>query len=310
MTTKRIELKQSEVVFLKEPHEYWLGDKQLSGITGMLQRQLFPDEFDGIPERMINAAAEYGSDVHASIEDFDRNWINDGTQEVADYIEICKEYGLVHESSEYCVTDGKNWASMIDKVYRADDATFDIGDIKTYGTMTPEKLEKARWQLSIYACLFELQNKKANVRRLFVIHLRNKPKKDGTFDRIKEVIFVGRIPSDVCKELMDCDSRGEQFNNPYSIPEEIKNREAEIRELVQGKNKIEERLSVLKSHILSEMEAKDVKFWFTDTMRLTRKLPGTRTSFDLQAFRKDHPDIDFEAYMKTSKVAGSLAISI
>lgn len=310
METKRMELKNSGVVFNEELHEYWLGDKQLSGITGMIQRQLFPDEFEGVPEEMMMAAAEYGTDVHASIEDFDKHWINDGTQEVADYIEICKEHGLVHECSEYCVTDGKNWASMIDKVYRFDDTTFDIGDIKTYGTMTSDKLEKARWQLSIYAYLFELQNKKAKIGRLFIIHLRNKLKKDGTFDHIKDVIFVNRIPYDVCKELMDCDLRGEQFNNPYSIPENIRNQESEIRELIQTKNKVEERLSVLKSNILSEMELLDVRSWFTDTMRLTRKLPGIRTSFDLQAFKKDHPDIDFESYMKTSKVAGALVISI
>lgn len=310
METKRMELKESGVVFNEELHQYLLDGKELSGIIGMIQRQLFPDEFEGVPEEMMMAAAEYGTDVHASIEDFDKHWINDGTQEVADYIEICKEHGLVHECSEYCVTDSKNWASMIDKVYRVDDTTFDIGDIKTYGTMTSDKLEKARWQLSIYAYLFEFQNRKAKVGRLFIIHLRNKPKKDGTFDHIKDVIFVNRIPSDVCKELMDCDLRGEQFNNPYSIPENIRNQESEIRELIQTKNEVEEKLSVLKSNILSEMELLDVRSWFTDTMRLTRKLPGIRTSFDLQAFKKDHPDIDFESYMKTSKVAGALVISI
>lgn len=55
---KRIELKNSGVFFNEEAHEYWLGDKQLSGITGMLQRQLFPDEFNGISEATLNAAAE------------------------------------------------------------------------------------------------------------------------------------------------------------------------------------------------------------------------------------------------------------
>ena len=54
---KRIELKNSGVFFNEEAHEYWLGDKQLSGITGMLQRQLFPDEFNGISEATLNAAA-------------------------------------------------------------------------------------------------------------------------------------------------------------------------------------------------------------------------------------------------------------
>ena len=176
--------------------------------------------------------------------------------------------------------------------------------------MTSDKLEKARWQLSIYAYLFELQNKKAKVGKLFIMHIRNKARKDGTFDHKADIIHVSRIPSEICKEPLDCDLRGEQFENPYSIPEEIRNQESEIRELILTKNEIEERLSSLKSKILSEMEMMDVKSWFTDTMKLTRKLPGTRTTFDLQAFKRDHPDIDFESYMKTSKVAGALVIAI
>ena len=196
MTTKRIELKESGVLFNEEGHTYWLDGKGLSGITGMLQRQLFPTEFDGIPRHLIQGAADYGTSVHISCEDFDKNWINDGTQEVNDYIQLCKDYGLVHECSEYTVTDGANWASKIDKVYRVSDDTFSLGDIKTYGQMTPIKLEKARWQLSIYAYFFEQMNKKAKVDQLFIIRLRNKMKKDGSFDHIKEIIFVNRIPSE------------------------------------------------------------------------------------------------------------------
>ena len=107
---KRIELKESGVLFNEEEHTYQLDGKELSGITGMLQRQLFPTEFDGIPQHFIQNAADYGTSVHQSCENFDKNWINDGTQEVNDYIELCKDYGLVHECSEYTVTDGTNWA--------------------------------------------------------------------------------------------------------------------------------------------------------------------------------------------------------
>ena len=188
MKTTRIELKDSGVLFNKERHEYWLGNRQLSGITGMLQRQLFPDEFDNVPEEAIKEAARYGTEVHESIETFDSSWINDGTQEVQDYISLCQENGLVHERSEYTVTDGENWASNIDKVYRSSDDTFSLGDIKTYGIMTSEKLEKARWQLSIYAYFFELQNQGAKVGNLFILHIRNKAKQDGTFDHISNIL--------------------------------------------------------------------------------------------------------------------------
>ena len=306
----RVKLKDSGVLFDEEQHTYLLGDKYLSGITGMLQRQFFPNEFEGIPKDVIDAAAQYGTDVHHSCEDFDFSWINDGTQEVQDYIQICKENNLTHECSEYTVTDGSDWASRVDKVYRASDDTFDLGDIKTYGKMTAEKLEKARWQLSIYAYMFELMNKKAKVGRLFVIHLRNKQKKDGTWDHISNIIFVNRIPSEICEDLLATDLRGEQFVNPFGIPDEYKAQEAEIRELIQTKAEVEERLSQIKAKILEDMTAKNVKLWATDTMRLTRKLPTTRTAFDLQKFKKDNPDLNYDDYLKESQVSGSLLIAV
>lgn len=309
---KRIELKQCSVVFNEENHTYYLPekDKYLSGITGMLERQLFPETYAGIPEAILEQAAEYGTSVHASIEDFDMNWENDGTQEVQDYISLCTEHSLVHEESEYLITDGENYASMIDKVYRVDETTFDIGDIKTYGVMTADKLEKGRWQLSIYSYLLESQIKKAKVRNLFILHIRNKQKKDGSFDHISAYVPVQRIPSEIVKELLLADSRGEQFQNPYAIPSDIASQESIIRTLIQAKQDAETRLNSIKARILSLMEAQDIKTWATETMRITRKLPTTRSSFSLADFKEANPTINVEPFMKTSTVAGSLQISI
>ena len=307
---KKIKLKDSGVIFNAENHTYLLGDKFLSGITPVLQRQFFPTEFEGIPKHIVDAAAEYGTGVHASCEDFDANWNNDGTIEVQDYIQICHDYNLTHEASEYTVTDGKDYASQIDKVYRVSDDTFDLGDIKTYGQMTQDKTEKARWQLSIYAMLFERQNRGSKVGRLFIIHLRNKLKKDGTFDHINEIIFVNRIPSEICEDLLATDLRGEQFINPYGIPEEYSSQEAIIRELIQTKSAIEEKLNGIKAKILRDMELKNVRTWATDTMRLTRKLPTQRSSFNLALFKTDHPEFDYDQYMRVSEVSGSLSIAV
>lgn len=312
MATKRIVLKQCSVVFNPEDHTYFLPekDKYLSGITGMLERQLFPDTYEGIPEAVLTQAAEYGTSVHQSIEDFDMDWHNDGTQEVADYIRLTAENNLVHEESEYLITDGDSYASMIDKVYRVDETTFDLGDLKTYGVMTPEKREAARWQLSVYAYLFELQNKKAKVRRIFILHIRNKPKQDGSFDHIADFIELSRIPSEICKELLDADKAGEQFQNPFSIPKEISSQEGLIRELIQTKQEAEEKLNRIKSKILKAMEEQDIRTWTTESMRITRRLPSTKSSFNLTAFKEANPNMDLSAFMRTSQVAGSLTIAI
>ena len=307
---KTIQLNDSGVLFNREEHTYELNGKFLSGITEMLQRQLFPDEFDGVPEEAIQQAALYGTEVHESIEQFDSFWTNDGTQEVADYIDICTTNGLIHERSEYTVTDGMNWASNIDKVFRKSETVFDLADVKTYGTMTPEKQEKARWQLSIYAYLFETLNPNATVGKLYIIHLRNKLKKDGATDHIANLIEVDRIPSEVCKELLDTDLAGEIFENPYDIPADIAEREQEIRTLMLQKKEAEERLNELKSEILSRMEETQVRSWNTETMKLTRKLPSTRYSFDLNRFKSDHPEFNYDDYMKKSTVGSSLLITV
>lgn len=306
----RVELKDSGVIFNEEEHTYKLGDKYLSGITGVLHRHLFPDEFDGISESVLNRAAQYGTSVHKSIENFESQWINDGSQEVADYIQIIKDYNLSHEISEYTITDGENFASNIDKVYRVSDDTFNLADLKTYSAMSPDKLEKAKWQLSIYAMMFEKQNPKAKVDRLFVIHIRNKQKSDGSYDHIRELIEVKRIPSEVCIDLLEADHKGEKFYNPYDMPLEISSQEDSIIELIQQKTFIEEQLSAIKSNILTQMERLDARSWVGKQMRLTRKLPTTRSTFDLKKFQSEHNEIDYAPYFKTSNVSGSLTITI
>ena len=188
-----IRLNDSGVIFNREEHTYHLEGKELSGITSVIQRQLFPNEYDEVPEEMIQAAAAYGSSVHESCELFDREWVNDGTIEVADYIQLTHANQLVHEASEYLVTDTKHYASSVDKVYRINQDTFTLADIKTYGTFTPEKMERAKWQLSIYAYLFTLQTPGAKIERLLVIRLRSKGK-----DHISEIIEVERIPANIC----------------------------------------------------------------------------------------------------------------
>lgn len=58
------------------------------------------------------------------------------------------------------------------------------------------------------------------------------------------------------------------------------------------------------------MESLDIRIWATETMRLTRKMPTTRASFNSSLFKADHPDIDFSPYEKVSQVAGSLVITV
>jgi hypothetical protein len=148
------------------------------------------------------------------------------------------------------------------------------------------------------------------VRQLYILHIRNKQKKDGSFDHISQLIPVKRIPSEICKELLDTDLRGEQFQSPYSIPNNILEQEAHICELIETKARVDEELGQIKSKILSEMESRNVKSWLGEKIKFTRKLPSIRTSFNLSLFKADHPDMDYEPYMNTTQVSGSLTIAV
>ena len=110
---------------------------------------------------------------------------------------------------------------------------------------------------------------------------------------------------------MDADLKGEQFQSPYAIPKEISSQEKRIRELIMTKDAIEEELSGIKSQILTEMESRNVKTWITDGgIKLTRKLPTTRTSLNLTLLKEAHPEIDYNQYMRESQVSSSLTIAV
>ena len=316
----RIELNYIEnLVFDEKEHRYFLNGKELSGVTSVITKQLFPHSFDGIPKRILDASAEYGSYVHKILENWDKLWKKDEQSvELQDYRSICREHNLIHEASEYLVTDFQNFASACDKIYRINDDTVSIGDIKTvYGNLTKpankEKLEKCRVQLSIYRYMFQLVNPQMKVKDLFIIHLRYKERKNGTIDRIASLIYVEPLPIHICKAILEAAVRGEQFVMPAETeqPRELVVDEGLIRSLLKTKADIEEKLSNIKAKLLSDMEAIGETKYSTPTgLTIVRKLESVRKAFDLKSFTSKNPDIDLSPYMKESRVAGSLMIAV
>lgn len=316
----KIELINNGVLFKKEEHEYWMtlpnGElKQLFGITGAIQRQVAGHEYDGCPEYLIKRAGEYGTSVHESIERLINDFEHDGTVETEDFRTLTADMSI--EASEYNVTDLSNddydscyYSSNIDIVTRLSDTEFSLLDLKTYSNakLTKEQKSKAQYQLSCYAYMFELQNKGAKVKELYVIHICNKTKKDGTINHIAELIPIERIPADICKALLEADRNGTQFNNPYELPKEVEKKCKRIIKLIQTKKEVEEELTTIKKDILETMLFLDVDSWKGEGISFTRIADSTRSSFDLASFKKAFPDLPYDDYIKKSNVAGSLKI--
>lgn len=308
----KVELVKNNVVFLEEPHEYWLGDKQLYGITSAIKNQLESarTEYDSCPEYLIRRAGEYGKTVHKGIENLISRFENDGTVETEDFKNLTQGWRI--EACEYNVSDLEHWASNIDLVVRVSNNKFDLYDIKTYGNqkLTRCQMEKAKYQLSIYKMLFLIQNPKATVRNLGIIHLCNKIRKDGTVNHISEIIPVEEIPTEICKTLLDAEREGTLFRNPYDMPKDIQTKSKRLRKLLEKKKEVDEELEGIRKEIFETMLFLDVRNWRSDLITLTRTEDTSRSSFDLSAFKKAYPELPYEKYVKSSKVAGSLRVAI
>lgn len=194
---------KSEVVFNSKDHTYILNGKQLSGITSLLDRQLFKDKYSGIPEEILRKAAERGTYIHQCCELVDEGFVSDN-QESINYLKLKEKYNLRFEESEYLVSDNEHVASCIDKVYRYDDTTFFLGDIKTTYKLNKEYV---MWQLSIYAYLFEKQNPGTKVSSIFAIWLRGKTAK---------LVELDRVPTEKVEELLRCDAMGLQYGEQHT----------------------------------------------------------------------------------------------
>ena len=306
----KVNLINNGVTFKEDEHEYWLGDKQLFGITSAIQRQVAGHEYDGCPEYLIRRSGDYGKSVHKSIEMLINDFEHDGTVETEDFRELTKDMSI--EACEYNVSDLEHWASNIDIVVRVSDNEFDLYDIKTYSNskLTKTQLLKAKFQLSLYSMLFEGQVKGAKVKNLGIIHICCKTKKDGTENHISEILPIDRIPNDVCQNLLDCELQGTQFQNPYDIPKDVASKVNRIKKLIQTKKECEEELNAIKKDVLETMLFLDVKSWKGENITFSRIEETQRSSFDLAAFKKAYPDLPYDSYIKTSKVAGSLKIAV
>lgn len=297
-----MELVKSQVVFNQEAHTYMLKGVQLQGITGMLERQLFPRKYEGVQEFILNRAAEKGSFVHEVCEMIDELGVIHESKEAKNYIAMKAEYELIHEASEYLVSDNEHFASCIDKVFRESEDTFSLGDIKTTYKLDTEYV---RWQLSVYAYLFEKQNEGANVNKLYAIWLR---------DEKSELVEVKRIPSDVIINLLAAEISGLQFNNHFplqtnNLPTEIQEMEASIIEITKMESYWKEQKKMLMDSIMQQMVKAGEYSWKGENISFTRKKDSIRKTFNKEAFERDYPGV-YEKYLTDTPVAGSVTIKI
>ncbi|HZJ99756.1 MAG TPA: hypothetical protein VFC79_07105, partial [Tissierellaceae bacterium] len=290
-------LPNSGVQFIEDSHQYWLGDKQLNGITGILSRHLFPDKYDNIPSYILENAANRGTIVHDACRDWDmvgEYYISDADREddkivefIESYIRISEQYNLKPVYSEYLVTDGTDYASAIDSVFEIE-KLLALGDIKTTYKLDKEYLS---WQLSIYKYLFEKQTG-LKVDKLFAIWVR-----DG--GHLIEVQYKG---DDKIKALLDADREGRLYKEDEAASTELSKIDNALSNLKGVMVEID-RLKELESEYKAQMEALfetyNVESWDTEDFKITRVKETKVESFDSKLFLEENPEM-YKNYKKES----------
>lgn len=294
-----ITLNKSQVVFRELDHTYTLDGKSLSGVTSILNRQLFADKYSGISDEVLNKAAEYGKGVHESIELYDSLGIGEDEDAVKAYIKLCQKEGLTRLDNEYLISDNDYVASSIDVVF--DDCS--LADIKTTSHLDEEYVS---WQLSIYAYLFELQNPDLQANRLLAIWI---PK--ARYGKPK-VVEVPRKPVSEVVRLIEADKAGQQYVPSIASTTEITIANDVVQEVIRIERELKElkdKQTELREGLLKQMQDHNIKSFKTDGLSLTRKLATTKTSLDSKMLQEKYPEI-YNECLKTSEVKESLLIKI
>lgn len=295
-------LKQSPVAFDEAAHSYTLNGKQLRGVTKMIRTQLFADEYANVPDGVLMTAAEKGKAIHAECQLYDTIRIMPDSEEGKKYVQLCEANGFLHEESEYLVSDEENFASSIDKVYRVDDNTVDLADIKTTYRLNAEY---ARWQLSIYAYLFEMQNPDIKVRNLIAIWLHGDDAK---------AVPVARIDESTVKDLMAAELAGQQFYNTIrpmgeaQLPDKLVPIVKRLQSIMEHKKQIEHDDKVLRDGICRLMAERNIVKFTGSGITITRIPGGEEIRFDSKALKEADPET-YALYTKTTKKSSYLKIA-
>lgn len=299
-----MKLVKSKVRFDEEQHRYFLGEKELSGITGTLIKKAFPDTYKGIPDAVLAKAAERGSVVHQNLELFDTicnsdvNIMPSVLPEVKDYKEMLISYGLHHVDSEYLVTDNENFASAIDKVLADNEDNIYLADIKTTATL---HYDNVSLQLSIYAKWFEEQNPDLKVKEIVCMWFKNGQSKFQPLPRVADWQIDDLINAYLADDT--------DYQYKVEIPEQFSALEQEYRLITARMDALKIKQDELKEQIMKMMESNKQKSVKTQFASYSYVAATTKKTFDMKLFKDTEPD-HYEHYLKETTTKPSIRIKL
>ena len=302
--TQNIKLNKPKVTFIEETHQYFIGKKQLKGITGTLIRKAFPDTYKDIPESVLKKAAERGGMIHNSFElfctvfDSDIKMYPNPTEEIRAFNSMLVSYGLNHVDSEYLVTDGEDFASAIDGVFADSDGNIYLVDYKTTSTL---HYDNVSLQLSIYARWFEEQNPDLKVKELVCMWFKNGQSRFQPLPRVSEEKIDALI-----KAYLEDDH---DYKYEVEVPEAFSSTEQQYRLVTARIDALKIEQDALKEKLMKMMEANKQKSIKTQYGSYSYVAASTKKTFDTKLFKDTEPE-HYEYYLKDTTTKPSIRIKL
>lgn len=290
--------------FNEENHQYTLDGKQLISVTQLMQKHGLAPSYAGVSTDVLNAKAERGSLIHKEIEEWIKHDEIGFTTELLNFKNFIRDNKIKVLESELKLHNDIV-AGTCDLLLLANGVTY-IADIKTTYTLHHESVS---WQLSIYLYLWLTMQKKSLSNYDDIYGQAFHFDKEGNLN----VVHIPLKPIEEVEKLMDCERKGEIYNQQISILNvdltEVKRLEELIKYCDEQKKKAEEQSRSLKEILLQEMESRGLKTFEKDGLKITYVAPSTRSTIDSTRLKKEHPEI-VEEYSKTSEVKASLKITL
>lgn len=292
--TKKITLNVPRVTFIEESHQYFIGKKELKGVTGTLIKKAFPDTYKNIPESVLMKAAERGGLVHNTFETFcsifdaDIKQYPNPTEELLAFHSMLVAYDLHYVASEYLVTDGENFASAIDGIFADSEGNIYLVDYKTTATL---HYDNVSLQLSIYAKWFEEQNPDLKVKEIVCMWFKNGQSKFQPLPRVSDEQIDELINAYLSEDT--------DYNYKVEVPEQFSALEQEYRLITARMDALKIKQDDLKEQMMKMMEANKQKSIKTNIGSYSYVESTTKRTLDMKLFKQKYPN----AYEKLTKVS-------
>lgn len=302
--TKKITLNVPRVTFIEESHQYFIGKKELKGVTGTLIKKAFPDTYKNIPESVLMKAAERGGLIHNTFETFcsifdaDIKQYPNPTEELLAFHSMLVAYDLHYVASEYLVTDGENFASAIDGIFADKEGNIYLVDYKTTATL---HYDNVSLQLSIYAKWFEEQNPDLKVKEIVCMWFKNGQSKFQPLPRVADYQIDDLINAYLADDT--------DYQYKVEVPEQFSALEQEYRLVSARMDALKIKQDDLKEQMMKMMEADKQKFIKTNIGSYSYVDSTTKRTLDMKLFKEKYPNT-YEKLTKVSISKPSLRIKL